>query len=837
MIITLTPRQSAPAGSYSPTPIAVSDDALTAEIVIYRDAWAGTGTVLTFTPRVSMDGGATWVTLGECADVGGELEIDDGHGGKAARASTSFRFNIPPGSNRMVSANYTTYTTLRVGIDIIVDRAEPESDWSDRSGQDDVVMATNFTVDSEVTNYKLRATDHPNYNLTALDSAVRASGGGSMRMTIPNDQGIGGTSDWRRNFADTSIGPAKKFGAGEKFYTQWRQRFSAAHLDNVYALSSGRGGWKMINIGDGDNFPWDYGDAGEAYSAQTNELVMNNADLRLFPTVYHSIDAFVSVDQGIDSNSVGGYTYDSMVQNAIDRGAQYPLNERYVLQSSFRNNDPVGDGGPFTYSVNPPKEHSPSVQMFYPNEWMTFQVGVTLGPLGTAPSSIEGSAPISGWTDSRIEVWVAREGLPSKKITDVSGITLRRAAGVNAGDPEGYGKVWFTTFHTGLIADLTRAVGETWFDELIVSSLPIKDPIIGEYPERAFDSVQYATGWTELANSTIRAVSLPDYWNGDSYQFGFYIPEIFSWSGGAYDTKRNRLLMCGGGHSNYYGNEVYASDINAQTTIRLTDPAPTNWDNRAAPCPRELAPNDGTQPNARHTYDCVAYMPVVDSMFLWGGSLSCDSGGGASDTWWFDCIANTWQLKAPTGTVPPTGVLGSCSCWDTTRNVMWLLTRGRLFKYDPSVGTEGEYTQVKNYQTNIVSFHTTMIHDPVRDILYLANGAPVGTYDDEYYIDLTGTPTYDRLAVTTAGGGLLKTKQGPGLTWDSVNQQIVGWAGGNSIHALDWATKTWAEIALTGAAIPDHQPTGTYKRFAFSPDNNAFILYNDVDQNIFVAAR
>ena len=365
-----------------------------------------------------------------------------------------------------------------------------ESDWVKRSTHTDVVLATNFDAESEVLDFVLRNPDHPNYNLTIWDQSTKVSGGGSIKMIIPKDQGIGGTNDWRRNFSDVDgmgvsdpAGKFRGFGPGDlgtTFFIQWRQRFSLVHLDNIYKLSSGRGGWKMINIGEGDEYPWISQQWPEETSAQVNEIVMNNAELRLFPSMYHSVVAFAPVDEGIDSRQGGyGYQYDSKVQNAIDRGSQYTLlRERYVLQSSFRNDDPIGNAGPYTFTNHPPIEDSPGVIMFYPDEWMTFQIGVTLGPLGSAPSSIEGSPPREGWTDCRIEAWVAREGQPSVKIIDRDGITLRRGAGTDGSDPEGYGKAWFTVFHTGLESDPEgRDDAETWFDELIVSKSKIADPL------------------------------------------------------------------------------------------------------------------------------------------------------------------------------------------------------------------------------------------------------------------------------------------------------------------------------------------------------------------------
>ena len=47
------------------------------------------------------------------------------------------------------------------------------------------------------------------------------------------------------------------------------------------------------------------------------------------------------------------------------------------------------------------------------------------------------------------------------------------------------------------------------------------------------------------------------------------------WSGGTYDTKRDRLIVWGGGHMGYGGNEVYVFDINTLQWTRLNDPSPT----------------------------------------------------------------------------------------------------------------------------------------------------------------------------------------------------------------------------------------------------------------------
>ena len=77
-----------------------------------------------------------------------------------------------------------------------------------------------------------------------------------------------------------------------------------------------------------------------------------------------------------------------------------------------------------------------------------------------------------------------------------------------------------------------------------------------------------------------------------------------AWSGGAYDTQRDRLIVWGGGHTDYSGNELYVFDIETLTWTRLTDP--TYDVGGGAPYY-----NDGS-PRSRHSYDYLQYLPTID---------------------------------------------------------------------------------------------------------------------------------------------------------------------------------------------------------------------------------
>ena len=100
---------------------------------------------------------------------------------------------------------------------------------------------------------------------------------------------------------------------------------------------------------------------------------------------------------------------------------------------------------------------------------------------------------------------------------------------------------------------------------------------------------------------------------------------ITAWSGGVYISGHKTMIVWGGGHNDYYGNEVYGFDINILTWSVLRAPStPTS----PSMCPHNLP---GYAPNSRHTYDGLSYIAHADRMFAFGGSLACYEGRGSSD--------------------------------------------------------------------------------------------------------------------------------------------------------------------------------------------------------------
>ena len=320
-----------------------------------------------------------------------------------------------------------------------------------RSKHPEVIFYEGFDKEQDVQNKKF---PDSRQKLVSFTSSVSASGVGSLQLMIPSRTGAAMSGLWRTNFSDNET---IKFGAGDDLYVQWRQRFSNSLLDAVYI---GGGGWKQIILGEGDPRGFNYGDAGEVGSCSTLEIVIQNVLHRAFPQMYHSCGEYQPFQAGFKSQY---NQHDYKLQNAIDNLTGTSDKERYVLYSQEKNR------------TNKVRSDFPGMA-YFPNEWMTFQVHLKPGPLGTATDSLTGKQK-SGFTRSTVEMWVAREGQASVKTHSFSGVVLRRHDGASD-TGEKYGKIWLLAYNTGKDSSKTYPEAYTWYDELIISKSKIADPII-----------------------------------------------------------------------------------------------------------------------------------------------------------------------------------------------------------------------------------------------------------------------------------------------------------------------------------------------------------------------
>ena len=182
---------------------------------------------------------------------------------------------------------------------------------------------------------------------------------------------------------------------------------------------------------------------------------------------------------------------------------------------------------------------------------------------------------------------------------------------------------------------------------------------------------------------------------------------IVAYSGMAVDGRGHRLFLFGGGHNDYFGNEVWRLDLN--TFVWSRDYAPDIGANPAAETiwPRVNAATlpggyiDTNRPYSRHTYNSVHWMPDRQRMIAGGGSSYSGTGeylwdhlGGPhlnspQDTWEYDPVAKTWEFRGSTR-LNAQYLAGSASAYDTEAKRLYALGKNAggffvIYEYDPEL--------------------------------------------------------------------------------------------------------------------------------------------------------
>lgn len=288
------------------------------------------------------------------------------------------------------------------------------------------------------------------------------------------------------------------------------------------------------------------------------------------------------------------------------------------------------------------------------------------------------------------------------------------------------------------------------------------------------------------------------------------------WSGGAYDTKRDRLMVWGGGHNGYAGNEIYAFSLADQRWQVLYNPV----------APSRCTPyySDGS-PASSHSYGFLEYLANVDRLGAFETGAWCEEGIGFPNANGFDPATAKWERW------PDSPVAGySQSAYDPVTGHAWVKGNSgqcKVAEFDPVAAA----WQIRTDWEGCYNYYPTMVVDKDRRLL-IAMGE-----GKQWAWDISKSGTLTRLDLNTGGDQTIVNAKAPGLVYDPVSRKVVGWAGGASVYTLDTGTWQWTKVspAASSTAVPTAPNTnGTYGRFRYIPSKNAFIVVNSVDENVFL---
>lgn len=331
-----------------------------------------------------------------------------------------------------------------------------------------------------------------------------------------------------------------------------------------------------------------------------------------------------------------------------------------------------------------------------------------------------------------------------------------------------------------------------------------------------FDSLADKT-WSTVASAGIEPV-LPAVYPGGQSQPDYMLR---AWSGGEVDSTRYELqLPAGGGHNDYYGNEVYVLPLNTEVPAwqRVTSPRTSFGSGDEM---------DNGTPRASHNGGQITYVPTLDRTIVTGLSFYSPSGAWSGNFWAFARATNTWTNLG--GVNPDTWGEGSGiqsgSDFDPTTGIVWAVAP----QSDNSVARYNTGTGV--FSLVNVSLHSgynsTAALSPSKRCLVVMNGNDVsaGTINILNLDNPTAGWTQRSVSGFPAGNGNLW-----GIVWHEASGAFLVWGWGSDsriaklIPPANPFTGTWTVslVSAAGGVTPSAPITNsgnvTAGRFNIVPD-------------------
>jgi len=363
---------------------------------------------------------------------------------------------------------------------------------------------------------------------------------------------------------------------------------------------------------------------------------------------------------------------------------------------------------------------------------------------------------------------------------------------------------------------------------------------------------------------------------------------IPAWSSFAWDSRRGDLILYGGGHANYAGNDVYrwrATTLNWERMSLpsdITSPGPYPWLTVDGP---------NASPKAAHTYDNNIYLPIVDRLLTFGGpNFGLGSSYEIQDT------DGTFRVTGPYFFDPARadenkvgGITGSHSQWDNPYlgvigGEMWEnrdVPKNQPDALFPRYFLEGStgYTQengkdvvfVHGEHTILSKYTINDIDDPTQDDWEQVGwngggwsqgaGAYLPTHDlfvrispglFSYWDLSTASPTNSSVAFVPNGPSLDPISLGGyglgdyGMDYDPSRNRFLLWGGGGDVYALypppDVSPDGWNIEKLENSVTPTPDAdlgvewfTGVLGKWKYIAQIDAFIaLQHQFAGNIWI---
>lgn len=691
----------------------------------------------------------------------------------------------------------------------------PASDFDTRKAAPGVIRWFDFDTTAQLGGgYSANFGTLPGSRTSAvIDTTVSASGAGSMRFDVPSLSNDNAAGTWWANFSPDLL---TQFGENSEFYVQWRQRFNQAFIDTFFTDIDGGGkaaeGIKQAIVTVGDQ-------PGRLFnSCEAIGNVVQTYYQHRFPIVYNSCT-------GSASHPPYSGFYERVTSPTSD----------YLLQNGT---------APFcTYSAAQanPTSVSPGCFGWVANEWLTFQLGTTVGPRNLATNEFD---------NSRVRLWAAREGQPAQLLVDwkpgVGGYFPLTAGSL--ADNQRYGKIWLLPYMTRKDATQVHPLAQTWYDELIISRQRIADPGFATptptptpTPAPAPASPAALTALpanTALNLGTYRCTDVA----GENAGYCAYVTDF---SGMRYDENRQRMVIFGGGHASTSYDGLNTFDlrfslnwIEEYLPTACASHVDSNYDRSTGTWLSGTASGPFPRPVSRHTEDL---MVVVGDELIMLGKVEGNGSGCPNvlnfDNYFFassakiahyNFVTKSWSFSAMEGFSQWPG-----TAYDPISSKVIALGQTGLEVYDPVTKTKtlpidfATYAGIArlrdeqgNALNNVVSYNNNLVYFPPNQKLYYFERVAQAVFEVNLNRANLSQSTITRL--TTIGTPPPANVE-VGYGYDSKNRIIGGGPVQNKFYAFDPVTKTWTSNVVQGGT----PGSVAFHALDYDPVNNAFIFITD----------
>lgn len=327
-------------------------------------------------------------------------------------------------------------------------------------------------------------------------------------------------------------------------------------------------------------------------------------------------------------------------------------------------------------------------------------------------------------------------------------------------------------------------------------------------------------GWSELPGSDMAAAgwtTVPDCDYGNPCEIAS--GNILSYSGAVLDVARQRIVLWGGGHNDFFGNQLLLFDL-ATLAWQIEQP-PTSITQYGAEPDYEFA---NGLPVSRHTYDHLGIITHLGGLFF-AFSGACaerplfNDGRSFGDVWTYDFDAGSWtdhtdeavgndgfHLRSP----------GASGEYDPVTERWYQLTQYGIWSYDFETKT---FELVS--EDGPPGIERTSVLDTRRRLIWSYGGQYGGDANLSAFDVDAGT--FEIVSSVNEPG----VRSAAGLTYDPIDDRLVlfGGAADSSVWSYDPDSASWSEHADPGG------PAGSsvYGRFLYEPVNDVFLLVDDAD--------